>query len=284
MSKYTTQLRYICEELAGLTESSEDIEAVIEAAQPKIFDFTYPFFTDNSELISEHPELTNYKTDLEKKIISHYYLQEIGCETYGIFKHFLKNKMREIIPYYNQLYISELLDYNPLTNNDGYEMFNKSLTGNNQTDSEENGQSTSQTETSGTKNGTQSTTSSETTSETANSIDKYSDTPQAHVSTISDGYLTNIREVSGTTNGTKTGEGDTTSEETTTGSSETTATTSSTGQVSGTHSETETSNRHIYGKHGGTDYADLVLKYRQTFINIDNLIIEELSDLFFKLW
>ena len=43
MSKYTTELRYICESLADLSESEgyDQTEEVIELARPKIFDFEY---------------------------------------------------------------------------------------------------------------------------------------------------------------------------------------------------------------------------------------------------
>jgi hypothetical protein len=40
----------------------------------------------------------------------------------------------------------------------------------------------------------------------------------------------------------------------------------------------------VMGKQGGDGYADLLLKFRKTFLNIDILIIEELSELFFTLW
>ena len=68
MSKYTTQLRFICESLAGCTESSEDFNTVINTARPLLFNFTYPFFTDDENLIEQHPELSGYKENLEKKI------------------------------------------------------------------------------------------------------------------------------------------------------------------------------------------------------------------------
>lgn len=104
MSKYTTELRYICENYSGLTSSEgyNDIDSIIEKARPKLFDFSYPIFDQA------------YKAPLENKIISHYYMREIGMETVGLFKHYLKNKMREIMPYYNELYKSSLLEFNPL--------------------------------------------------------------------------------------------------------------------------------------------------------------------------
>lgn len=109
MSNYTTQLRFICESYAGLTSPTDpmyDIDDIIEAARSKVFSFDYPLFDPN------------YKKELESKIISHFYTREIGVETVGLFKHRLKNKMREIMPYYNQLYKSELIKFDPLKNVD----------------------------------------------------------------------------------------------------------------------------------------------------------------------
>ena len=49
MSKYTTQVRFICESLAGLTESKgyDDVNSIIETAAPKIFSFDFPMFDDS---------------------------------------------------------------------------------------------------------------------------------------------------------------------------------------------------------------------------------------------
>ena len=46
MSKYTTEVRFICENFAGLEKSisyKRTLE-VIEKARPKIFSFKYPIF------------------------------------------------------------------------------------------------------------------------------------------------------------------------------------------------------------------------------------------------
>lgn len=50
-----------------------------------------------------------YRDKLNEKIVDHYALREIGTETIGHFRFFLNRKMREIMPYYNQLYQSEKL-------------------------------------------------------------------------------------------------------------------------------------------------------------------------------
>lgn len=56
----------------------------------------------------------NHRAILNDKIIAHYYFREIGQETPSRFAFNLRRKMNEIMPYYNQLYESELIKYDPL--------------------------------------------------------------------------------------------------------------------------------------------------------------------------
>ena len=104
MSKYTTEVRFICESLAGYDESVGfgGVDGVIEGARDKIFDFDYPIFDEA------------YRKVLETKILKHFYTREIGAETVGLWKLWLNTRMNEVMPYYNQLYKSELLEFNPL--------------------------------------------------------------------------------------------------------------------------------------------------------------------------
>ena len=108
MSKYTTEVRYICEEAAGLDASVgyNDVEQIVRTAYPKIFSSSLEFYNEET------------KTRLLPKILLHYYQREIGFETVGLWKLKLNQKMREILPYYNQLYASEALVYDPLKNVD----------------------------------------------------------------------------------------------------------------------------------------------------------------------
>lgn len=55
-----------------------------------------------------------HRATLNDKIISHYYFREIGQETPSRFSFNLRRKMNEIMPYYNQLYESEMIKYDPL--------------------------------------------------------------------------------------------------------------------------------------------------------------------------
>lgn len=121
MSKYTTEVRFICENAAGLTESEgySSINKVIEDAIPSVFDFDFPIFDET------------YRPILEKKILKHYYTREICCETVGLWKHYLDMKMNEIMPYYNQLYNSTLIEFNPLYDVDLTTDYQKVDNGNN---------------------------------------------------------------------------------------------------------------------------------------------------------
>ena len=77
------------------------IPDIIAESCPKIFDFPYPIFDES------------YRRVIESKILMHYYTREICEETVGLWKLRLMSRMNEIMPYYNQLYESELLKFNP---------------------------------------------------------------------------------------------------------------------------------------------------------------------------
>lgn len=52
---------------------------------------------------------------LNKMILDHYMYWEIGYETPDMFRFALNRKMREIMPYYNKLLSSELIEFDPLS-------------------------------------------------------------------------------------------------------------------------------------------------------------------------
>lgn len=56
----------------------------------------------------------SYRPRLNGKIIDHYYDHEIGLETPDAFNRHLRMRMNEIMDYYNPLYESTRLQYNPL--------------------------------------------------------------------------------------------------------------------------------------------------------------------------
>jgi len=259
MSKYTTEVRYICEVNAGLTESKgyNDVEKIITDSRTKIFDFDYPIF-DNE-----------YRSVLERKILRHYYTREIGFESVGLWKLKLNMKLNDIMPYYNQLYESELLEFNPLHD---VNLTIDHKRDNSGSDSREN---TGTSNNSG--NSTSTTNYSNTTDFDSVRWDEYSDTPQGTVGNLDNlTYLTNARK--NTADDTT----DVTGTSTTTGSYTDTGRT--TGNENGEFESTEDYLEHIVGKRNGYSYSKMLTEYRETFLNIDLMIIEELSDLFMYLW
>ena len=88
-----------------------------------------------------------YRTILNNKILMHYYMDEIGFETAGLFKVYINNKMNEIMPYYNELYKKQkdlLLNFDKTTN------LTETFTRDNTTDTNTKSNSTSSNTASGT--------------------------------------------------------------------------------------------------------------------------------------
>lgn len=69
------------------------------------------------------------KDRLASKIVDHYYMREIGYETIGLFKHFAKVYMQEIMERYLPLIYSKSISYDPLVNVDYTEEFTRNIKG-----------------------------------------------------------------------------------------------------------------------------------------------------------
>lgn len=65
------------------------------------------------------------KDKLARKIVDHYYMRESGLETIGLFKHYAKVTMQEIMEEYLPLIYSASIQYDPLINVDYTETFNR---------------------------------------------------------------------------------------------------------------------------------------------------------------
>lgn len=307
MSKYTTEVRYICEYYAGLDKSvgGAKVDDVIEKSISGIFDFDFPIFDEN------------YRSVLEKKILKHYYTREIGLETVGLWKLKLNTKLNEIMPYYNKLYNSELLEFNPFYNINRTTKSNRNFKGN----ENKSGTLTENVKNKGVNDYTDKTDRTNTTVETlgeknkqiydvtdsgnsskqSNTKDRYSDTPQGSLTNIeNNAYLTNARIVdnqeSGTDTNTKTGS--TTDEKSGENTTKTTfnntetmkqETTNDTNKTNNTTDEKIINNlddylENVSGKEGTETYSEMLIKYRNTFLNIDMQVISDLEELFMQIW
>ena len=317
MSKYTTEVRYICENAAGLTESVgfNSIDSILTEAAPLVFNFDFPIWDEN------------YRLTLEKKILRHYYTREISAETVGLWKLWLEDRMNIIMPYYNKLYETTVYEFNPLYNVDyrtsgsgasngsGYEEVSNTESEQVDNQTSRNGSGYNEREninsSSGTRNATNEESNSNISSGSRSENDKdwnlYSDTPQGGIDGIDDTtniYLTNATKVTkennasenGSTYAESQGRNDQNWSENASDNEARSNIYSEYG--AGSQNRSGSSNRsgsnivsntneyidHVIGKIGGNSYASLITEFRNTLLNIDEMIIEELGDLFFTLW
>lgn len=250
MSKYTMQLREICEIEAGFEESKgwNDVDEIVENSRRKIFG-NYPIFDEQ------------YRPILERKILKHFYMREIGFETVGLFKMKLNNKMNEIMPYYNKLYQSELFEYDPLEDT------------NIKTERDRNG---TRVENEGRKNVRSEENSSTNNNKNVNDINRWelnNETPQGALTDVTSGrYLTDAINTQ------------TSDVETSEGSASNIGNTETNDDRNKNVSDIEDYIETIKGKRGTKSYPQLIEEYRKTILNIDMQIIDELKTLFFLLW
>lgn len=277
MSKYTTELRFICEMKSGFkVEEIKDktVNQIVEASRTKIFDFSYPLY-DNT-----------YKPTLEKKILKHYYTREIAAETYGLWHHWLDTTLNEIMPKYNKLYKAEhdILD-KELRNIDVH--IDKLRTD----DLLKEGENT-RTDNLTRTNNLREVVNDDREDNLAHhdtTRDFYSDTPQGGIDynelerTLDPDsliYLTDYRRVENDGTNTGTVERDITRDNT--------GTVKDTGTQVNDYEEANTGTQDFdtdeYGYRGSKVYAELLADYSSNVLNIDMMIIRELEDLFFKLW
>ena len=210
MSKYTLELRKIHQ-------------------THKIFDFDYDFYT-NDETI---------KYNFEDKFINEYYFNEIGFETVGRFKQRLRTKLNKIMPYYTQLYQTELRakDIDFMLNKDLEEVYERVLEGSNTSKNDVTVDNNS----------------------TSNVLESNIDNGNASLE-LEKGSLTNV------------------------GRSTINDNTKSSNSVNDTTNQTERTKLSSKGNIGITSSAELLEKWRKVIINIDDLIINECSDLFMQVY
>lgn len=143
MAKYTIRIKEICENYyrSKHLEPPEKTTSKPVKIGEWLNDFNTNYKTPYSEERQEYPKPTElidlivkdkvifnfdyelydkeHKTELEKKILMHYYMYEIGSETIPLFQLKLEEKLKLILPFYNKLYETETWNLeNPLVNHD----------------------------------------------------------------------------------------------------------------------------------------------------------------------
>lgn len=199
-----------------------------------------------------------YREQLNGKIIEHYWFREIGLETPGLFKRFLNRKMNEIMPYYNQLYESTLKKFDPYVN---YDLQTTGTTNSDHT--EQRNITHDESVTTDAKSTTDSTTDG--TSRTL-----VSQTPQMQLSGHED-YASNITDTASNT--TATGSG----------TQNSTANTKLDDLMNMNAQNMDEYVTKVSGLTGITN-SNALMQFRETFINTDMLVIDELQELFMGIY
>lgn len=305
MSKYTTEVRYICESAVGLTESVgfDEIDNVLSDENiPVIMSgIDYPIFDEA------------YRIPLNRKILMHYYTREIGLETVGLWKLKLRTRLNEIMPYFNKLYRSELIDFNPMYDVDvttertgeGTGLTNSSSKTNeteaNTNDVNRNNSNVSSSSKQGENLGENKAHGTSVTDgwQGEKQMQMYSDTPQGMLENVEDGtYLTNAQKNTANRSNSDTAitssDGSSKAKFTEANDESNVGHEKEQGSYNGSkenntakHGNTLTTDHYIetvVGKTGGASYSERLEAFRKTFLNIDMLVINSLNDLFFGLW
>ena len=210
-----------------------------------LIDNNFDFQLDEYPIFDE-----NYRNTLNQNILYHYYENEIGFETASLFRFYLKQKLNEIMPYYNELYKvqKKLIDENLLLNNVN---ITENLQGTNTNNTSTSASSQSNSSNSG----------------TSNNKNLFLDTPQGdeYKGTINDtNYATNVTFDNNTSSNTI----------------QDTSSNSGTANVSGTNAYIKT----IIGNNGAKFNIDVLNDIKNKLMNIDLLIINELNDLFMQIF
>lgn len=103
-----------------MAQTTIELRTIQNSPYFEVFDFDYVFYS-NSQIL---------KQNFEKKFIQNYYFNEINSETVHRWKWMLKNKLDIIMPYYKQLYETELRSKNIdfMLNKDYEETFEREVT------------------------------------------------------------------------------------------------------------------------------------------------------------
>lgn len=231
------QLRTYIEQ-ATQNDSSLSVRDRIEAGRSKLFDFDYPIFDET------------YRKVFETHFIRKFYMREIGFETEGLFKFNLETWLIINMPYFNKLFESELLTFDPLKNQDVTVSTTKT------TDQDSTSNAT----------GTQTTDATRTDNTFSRRLESTNpDTRLAITTQDGSGVIEYASEIN---------------ENKATGTNSANGTTNDTQNVSASVDSVEDYLETRLGKTGDKSYSKLLEEYRNSFIRIENQIFQEMQELF----
>lgn len=207
----------------------------------------------------------DYREILTGKIVDRFYNREIGHETLDMFQIRMRVKLNEIMPFYNQLYLSTQIPYEAL----------KTIELQTVTTSQNEGTINQTTDIDSTTTSTDLTTGLNTSEQTSKSGSRavQSTTPQTMLSENED-----YASAASDTNSAQSGDSTTSNQAESEGTQEAIAENRTVGNTTG-----EATGDTLVSGFQGTP-ADLIMRFRDSLINVDVQVLNELEELFMQVW
>lgn len=257
------------------------VDQIVENGKDKFFDFAFPWYADDNTGLEDFKNLFLRKN----------YMKQIGQETTAQFKLYVQARLMEKMPLYKQLYESSLLEYDPLVNR-------KVRTTTDETESEEKGKesenivSTTATGTTEENNNSNrsGTSVEQRNSETSMSIETnnqsvHSENPEITMANKDYASSMDRERKAESGNGNENVEGNKTVNDNATehNTSDSNASSHETGNLSENENRerNKKGNETIEGFYGDSQ-ADAILKYRETILNLNEMICNDMNDLFLR--
>ena len=273
------------------------VDEIIQNGKDKFFDFTFPWYADDKTGLDDFKNLFLRKN----------YMKQIGQETTAQFKLYLQARLMEKMPLYKQLYDTTLIEYDPLVNrkltttkdetenkDKGKESENNvtingngETTENNTSGREATGEGTQ--ERTNEQNGTQERTNEqeEILHSEVNNQSIHSENPE--ITMANKDYASTMdreKKTEDQNNNQNVSENTTNNQsvsENTMEKNQSNSEANSTEQ--GKSSETEKEERSLQGNEiiegfYGDSQADVILKFRETILNLNEMICDDMNDLF----
>lgn len=249
-----------------------DIDTKIEYARPVIFSFNYDHYGDDED-----------RKHLEQQILRKYLTREICCSSITRWQLFLYSRLTEIMPRYVALYNANLkVIENAINVLNPYNITETKERDTKSTSEDSSSTTTNNTSTNKNKYDDNSTNKVTGVDDTVNkATTKYSDTPQALMQSDKD-YLTNLTKVETLA----TDNYSSNTESGNNGTSEGSSTMAGSSSSSGTGSETKSDNyiKTVKGNMAKYNMGELLESYANSIMSIEELITNDLADLFYQLY
>lgn len=258
---------------------SLSVDEIIQNGKDKFFDFTFPWYAEDKTGLDDFKNLFLRKN----------YMKQIGQETTAQFKLYVQARLMEKMPLYKQLYETTLLEYDPLINrklttttteieNEERGKESENIVSTTATGTTEENNNSNRSGTSVEQRNSEASMSTET-----NNQSVHSENPEITMANKDYASSMDRERKAESGNGNENVEGNKTVNDNATehNTSDSNASSHETGNLSENENRerNKKGNETIEGFYGDSQ-ADAILKYRETILNLNEMICNDMNDLF----